>query len=420
MIAPLPTPRPSSSAVIFFFASGVARPSSGPELTATPSPANASFGSGVDPSAGLDHLNDGEVELLREGEVALVVGRHRHDGAGAVGRQDVVGDPDRDLLAVDGVRRGRAGGDAGLILCELGPFEIALGARRLLIRRDRRALSGRRQVGDQRVLGRQDHVRRAVERVGTGGEDADLLAGDGRRRREGHLGPLAAADPVALHGHRRGGPVQLGQILGQPVRVARDPEQPLAQILANDRGAAALAAPLAHLFVGQARLARRAPVDRDDAFVGEAALEELEEDPLRPLHVRGIGGVDLTLPVVGEADRVDLAAEVGDRLGRRDAGVDAVLDGVVLGRQPERVPPHRVEDPEALHPLPAGDDVGGGVALAVADVQPGAGRVGEHVQRVELRLRRIGGGLVQAGLAPAGLPFGFDGVVVVGHRNRGL
>ena len=173
--------------------------------------------------------------------------------------------------------------------------------------------------------------------------------------------------------------------------------------------AAALAAPLADLFVGEAGLARRAPVDGNDALEGQVALVQLEEDPLRPPDVRRVGGVDLALPVVGEADRIDLAAEVGDRRRRRHARVDAVFDGVVLGRQPERVPAHRVQHAEALHPLPARDDVGGRVALAVPDVQAGAGRVGEHVQRVELRLRGVGRRLVQPGFAPAGLPLGLDG-----------
>ncbi len=38
--------------MIFFFASGVGRPSSGPELMFTPSPVNAWFGSTALPSAG--------------------------------------------------------------------------------------------------------------------------------------------------------------------------------------------------------------------------------------------------------------------------------------------------------------------------------------------------------------------------------
>ncbi len=53
--------------------------------------------------AALDHLDDGQAELLGELPVAGVVGGHGHDGAGAVGRQDVIGDEDGDLLVVDRV-----------------------------------------------------------------------------------------------------------------------------------------------------------------------------------------------------------------------------------------------------------------------------------------------------------------------------
>ena len=46
-----------------------------------------------------DHLDDRQAVLRGELEVALVVRRHGHDGAGAVGHQHVVRDPDGDLLA---------------------------------------------------------------------------------------------------------------------------------------------------------------------------------------------------------------------------------------------------------------------------------------------------------------------------------
>jgi hypothetical protein len=49
-----------------------------------------------------DDLNRQRV-LARELEVALVVGRHGHDRAGAVAAEHVVGDEDRDPLAVDRV-----------------------------------------------------------------------------------------------------------------------------------------------------------------------------------------------------------------------------------------------------------------------------------------------------------------------------
>src|SRR4029079_15138862 len=112
--------------------------------------------------------------------------------------------------------------------------------------------------------------------------------------------------------------------------------------------------------------------------------------------------------------------EVRDRGRRCHARVDAVLEGVVLGREAERVPAHRVQHAEALHALPARDHVGRGVALAMADEQARAWRGGGHVQRVELRPGRVGRGLVQPGLAPARLPFGLNGAVLVRHEPRNI
>ncbi len=132
-----------------------------------------------------------------------------------------------------------------------------------------------------------------------------------------------------------------------------------------------------------------------------------QENPLRPAEIIRIGGIDFTVPVVTEAEHLDLPAERGDVLLGGGAGVRAGFDGVLLGRQAEGVPAHRVQDVEAAHALVAGQDVGGGVALGVADVQAGAARVGEHVEDVELRLvrqvRRAEGLVFQPVLLPARL-----------------
>ena len=64
----------------------------------------------------VDHLDDRQLERLGELAVALVVRRHGHDRAGAVVHQHVVGDPDRQPLAVDRVGHVVAGEDAGLRL----------------------------------------------------------------------------------------------------------------------------------------------------------------------------------------------------------------------------------------------------------------------------------------------------------------
>ena len=62
----------------------------------------------------------------------------------------------------------------------------------------------------------------------------------------------------------------------------------------------------------------------------------------------------------------------------------AGLHGVLLGGQPERVVAHGVQHVVAGHPQVAAQHVGADVAQRVPDVQAGAGRVGEHVQQVDL------------------------------------
>ena len=154
-------------------------------------------------------------------------------------------------------------------------------------------------------------------------------------------------------------------------------------------------------------------------------VEELQEDPLRPAVVVGVGGGDLAAPVVGEAEHLDLAPMLAMFRSVVIARVDAGLDGVLLGGQAEGVPAHRVQHVAAPHPLVAGEDVGGDVALGVADVQARAAGVGEHVEHVELGPGRVEARLARVGraegpvLGPVRLPLRLDRPEVVRRGLRG-
>ena len=127
----------------------------------------------------------------------------------------------------------------------------------------------RDQPGDQLVLGGQHHVGGAEHGVRPGGEDPDRAG----RRRERDVRAGGPADPVALHQLHRGRPVQVVQILDQPVGVRGDPHHPLLQVALEDRVVAALAAPVGgDLLVGQHRTQSRAPVDRGLAHVGQPVI----------------------------------------------------------------------------------------------------------------------------------------------------
>ena len=378
---------------------------------------------------GRDDFADGQREFFRKLPVALVVRRHGHDRAGAVAGQDVVGNPDGDALAADGIDGERAGEDAGLVFRQLGAIEVALARGFLAVFLDGGRLLLTDDLINDGMLRCEDHVGRAVERIGACRENGDgfIHARGAVGDFEFHLRAFAAADPVSLVNLDALGPVESVEFVNQPLRVSRDAQHPLAHRATLDGMAADFALAVNDLLVREHRAEFGAPVHRRIAHVGEAdavgivafirgdglgalrrgvepRVVELHENPLRPFEIAGIGRVHLALPVVAEADALELLLEIGDvRLGRR-ARVLAGLDGVLLRRQAERVPAHRVQHIEAAHFLVAPDDVRRRVALGMADVQPRAARVGEHVEHVVFRAARVEAGL--AGIRRVkGLPF---------------
>ena len=364
------------------------------------------------------HPPDGQAVGAGEVEVALVVGGHRHHRAGAVVRQHVVGDEHRDPSPLTGLTvrpRGHPVFGRSSLAARLRSW------RATWLTYSRTGTSAAR-AGDHRlelgVLGGEDEEGGAEQGVGPGGEDREvapqLLAA------EGDLGSLGAADPVALHGDHVLGPalepVEVGE---QALGVVGDAEEPLLEVALLDRRAAALAAPVDHLLVGEHRGVLGAPLDRRHRSVGQALLEEPQEDPLGPAVVVGRVGGDLAGPVERDAPLLELAPEGLDRgLGRGPRGL-AGLDRVVLRRQPEGVIAHRVDHLEAVAAAEVGDRIADGVGLQVADMGL-ARRVGQHLEHVGLR----GGSVLEPGLPGVGylpgailvpdpLPLGLDRARVV-------
>src|SRR6266700_8380010 len=68
---------------------------------------------------------NGDAELASKFKVALVMGRHTHDGTGTVAHQHIVGDPDWHFLSIDRVGYITTGKDASLVL--LGTHAVDLG-----------------------------------------------------------------------------------------------------------------------------------------------------------------------------------------------------------------------------------------------------------------------------------------------------
>ena len=142
---------------------------------------------------------------------------------------------------------------------------------------------------------------------------------------ERDLGAVAAADPVALHRLDVLGPVDRVEVVEQAVGVVGDAEEPLLELAQLDLVAAALAAAVDDLLVGEHGLVVGTPVDGRLLAVGQAALEELQEDPLGPAVVARLVGGDLARPVDRDPPRAERLLERGDRLARSIARVPPVL-----------------------------------------------------------------------------------------------
>ena len=364
-------------------------------------------------AGGQDDGDDRPAVLAGELEVALVVRRAAEDGAGAVVHQHEVGDVDRQgQVGEERVPGGQAGVVALLLLgLELGSAGAALQA---LGDEGRQPLILAGEPGGQRVIGGDGQEGGAEERVGPGGEDLELLlAAD---QIEAHPGTDRAADPVALHQPDLLGPalqpVEGGQ---QLVGIGRGAEEPLRQLAPLDQGPRAPAAAVDHLLVGEHGLVDRVPVDPALLAVDEAALEHVEEHGLLVAVVAGIAGGDLARPVERQPHALELVAHLGDvgvGPGRR---VDALLHRGVLGRQAESIPAHRMQHVEALGPLHPGQHVAHGVVADMAHVDAPR-RIGEHLQDVVFRARRIGLGAEHAALRPDLLPLRLGGAEgVSGH-----
>ena len=193
--------------------------------------------------------------------------------------------------SVNGFLRVPAREEAFLLDLARQPGRAILRAKRRRLLAERRRIVGEhRELLDHLVLGRQEHARGAENRVDPRREHFDRVR-DGRRllsrqHRKLDARALRSPDPVPLHRQHFFGPLaQLLDALQQVVRVVRDLEKPLLEIARRDRRAAAPAAAVDHLLVGEHGLILLAPVHRRAPAIREAALVHLDEQPLVPLVV---------------------------------------------------------------------------------------------------------------------------------------
>ena len=340
--------------------------------------------------------------------VALVVGGHGHDGSGAVAHHDIVGNKDGHHLAGQRVHGGQALDlEAGLFLGQLGALEFGFLGAHIAVRFDIRHIGDLAGVLiDERMLGRHDHEGHAEQGVGPGGVNFHGFVRLVQRELDERAGRFS--DPVDLLLLDVFGIIHMLQAFQQLVGVLGDAQIPhilgqLHHVAVADVALAALA-----VLVGKHHLAGGAVVHQGLVPEHHAVFKQLQENPLGPLVIVGIGGVHFAAVIEGEAQLLELHPEVVDVLLGHDGGMDVVLDGIVLRGQAESVPADGEQHVITLHPAHAGNNVHGRVGAGMPHVQAVAGGIREFDQGIKLGLGMIlrrGKSLV---VVPVFLPLGFN------------
>ena len=373
------------------------------------------------------HGQDRQAVFGGELVVALVVAGAAEDGTGAVFHQHEIGGIDRHRLA----RHQRmAGEQRQLVAGLLRRLDLGRGGAGLAAFGDE-ALQARvagRQFGGQRMLRRQRHERRAIERVGPCGEDFQPAAISARGVGEipEHACAAALADPVRLHqAHLLRPALERVEAAQQLIREVRDLEVPLRELASLDRRTGAPALAVDHLLVGQHGVVDGIPVHPGFAAVGQARVPEIEEHLLLVAVVGGIAGREFAAPVERQAHRLELRLHGGDVLVGPLLRMDLLFHRGILGRQAEGVPAHGVQNVEAPGALVAGDHVALRVVAHVAHMDAPR-RIGEHLEHVVLGPGAIHDGAERLAGVPDLLPPGFGFVEIVapdgggGRRRHGL
>ena len=184
------------------------------------------------------------------------------------------------------------------------------------------------------MLRGQYQVGRPKQGVRPGRVDRNLFLGALDRKND--LRALALADPVSLHLLEGLGPLQKIQILQEALRIRCDLQHPLAHGPSLHRMTAAFGTGSLrrrqNFLVGQNRPEGGAVPHRSLRHVGQAFGIQLKKDPLGPAEVLRVGGINLALPVVTEAHRLDLPPEVVNISRRRHPRVRPGLHRMLLRR----------------------------------------------------------------------------------------
>ena len=159
----------------------------------------------------------------------------------------------------------------------------------------------RYKLVNNRVFGRDNHIRNTIDCVGTG-----CINGEGFIRSvylKFKLCALASAYPVRLHRLNLIGPAaELIYIIQKSLRIIGNLKEPLFKVFLSDLALTAFALSVYDLFVRKHRLTGRTPVHIWFLFICKSVLIQLKEHPLSKFIVFGFCRCDLSVPVIAESE----------------------------------------------------------------------------------------------------------------------
>jgi len=408
--------------------------------------------------------------MLGKGVVATVVGRHCHDGAGAIACQYILGNPNGDGFAGEWVDGIRAGEDTGhLSVGHAVKLGTLLHVVKIFIHFG--LLFGLGDLRDIVGLGGEHHECHAKHGVGTRGEDGDVKVGI--LDFELHLGTFRPSNPVFLGLGDRVAPVDAVQAVEQSLGVCRHTETPLAHLLLHHGKSSSYRHAVDNLVVGQHGTQSGTPVDHRLALVGNAIvhqhaallslahgipflggechgviglcdvqalgsrmleiadesvdgqglilvfvkirIEHPHKGPLCPVIISGVAGANLAVPVETKSDFIQLLAIMIDVFFGGDRRMLAGLNGILLGRQSVGIVAHRVENIKSFQAFVACKNITGYISERVSHMKSGTGRIREHVQNIIFWAVGIFDNFVGFPLYPERLPFFLDITEFVFH-----
>ncbi len=173
------------------------------------------------------------------------------------------------------------------------------------------------------------------------------------RNRKANSRAFRAADPVNLSGFDLFNEFGLSEAGNKSVCILRNSHYPLTDPAACDLGPAALTVPIDHFLIRQTHFTGGAPINGHLSLVSQSLFEELDENPLGPLVIVGIGCIYDPTPIKGEAQSIHLRAVVLCVCFCDILGFLSSTNGVVFRWQAERVPSDGEHHVPALHSLKA-------------------------------------------------------------------